>query len=125
MKPGYDGSTFGGNPLAMVSATVAVQQMKRANITRNVAQRGRQLMGGLKSIESSLIRDIRGLGLFIGIDLPSASHVRLLQEKLRTLGINSSLSTRNTVRLMPPTIISKEEVDILLRRLGTAIRSLQ
>jgi acetylornithine/succinyldiaminopimelate/putrescine aminotransferase len=125
MKPGYDGSTFGGNPLAMVSATVAVQQMKRANITRNVAQRGRQLVKGLKSIDSSLIRDIRGLGLFIGIDLPSARHVRLLQEKLRTLGINSSLSTRNTVRLMPPTIISKEEVDILLRRLGTAIRSLQ
>jgi len=125
MKPGYDGSTFGGNPLAMVSATVAIQHMKKANITRNVAQRGRQLMEGLKSIESSLIRDIRGLGLFIGIDLPSASHVRLLQEKLRMLGINSSLSTRNTVRLMPPTVITKKEVEILLGRFGTAIRSLE
>jgi 4-aminobutyrate aminotransferase-like enzyme len=109
----------------MVSATVAIQHMKKANITRNVAQRGRQLMEGLKSIESSLIRDIRGLGLFIGIDLPSASHLRLLQEKLKMLGINSSLSTRNTVRLMPPTIITKREVEILLARFRTVIRSME
>jgi len=124
MKPGYDGSTFGGNPLAMASATVAINQMRRANLTRNVAKRGRQLTEGLKDINSPLIQEIRGLGLFLGIDLPSASYVRMLQEKLKTIGVISSLSTRNTARLMPPTIISEREVGILLTRLRTAFASL-
>jgi acetylornithine/succinyldiaminopimelate/putrescine aminotransferase len=125
MKPGYDGSTFGGNPLAMVSATVAIRQMKRANITRNVTERGRQLMEGLKKIESQSVQEIRGLGLYIGIDLPSAHHVSMLQERLKSLGILSSLSTRNTARLLPPTIISKTEVNLLLDKFGTAIASLE
>jgi len=125
MKPGYDGSTFGGNPLAMVSGTVAIQQMKRLNITRNVAERGHQLMEGLKSIKSPLIQEIRALGLFVGIDLPSVDHVRTLHERLKLLGINSSLSTRNTARFLPPTIISKREIDILVKTLRTAIASLE
>jgi acetylornithine/succinyldiaminopimelate/putrescine aminotransferase len=125
MKPGYDGSTFGGNPLAMVSGTVAIQQMKRLNITRNVAECGHRLMEGLKNIKSPLIQEIRGLGLFVGIDLPSVDHVRRLHEKLKLLGINSSLSTRNTARFLPPTIISKKEVDILVKCLRTAITSLE
>ena len=125
MKPGYDGSTFGGNPLAMVAATVAVRQMRNANITRNVAERGSQLIEGLKKIKSPLVQDVRGLGLYIGIDLPSPTHVSMLQEKLKSLGILSSLSTRNTVRLLPPTIISKTEVNLLLEKLRTAIASLE
>jgi len=125
MKPGYDGSTFGGNPLAMVSGTVAIRQMKRLNITRNVADRGHQLMEGLRNIRRPLSQEIRGLGLFVGIDLPSVDHVRRLHEKLRSLGINSSLSTRNTARLLPPTIISKKETDILVKGLRTAITSLE
>ena len=125
MKPGYDGSTFGGNPLAMVSATVAIRQMRRTNITRNVAERGNQLMKGLDRVKTPVIQSIRGLGLMVGIDLPSAGHVRTLQEKLKTQGILSSLHTKNTARLMPPTIISKKEVDILLKSLHTAFASLQ
>jgi len=124
MKPGYDGSTFGGNPLAMVSATVAIQQMRKLNITRNVAERGHQLMKGLRDIKSSLMQDLRGLGLFVGIEFPSASHVKALQEKLKSLGVISSLSTGKTARLMPPTVISKKEVDMLIERLTTSIASL-
>ncbi len=124
MKPGYDGSTFGGNPLAMVSATVAVRQMRRANITRNVAERGTQLMKGLENIKSPLIQSIRGLGLMVGIDLPSVEHVRMLQEKLKTYGVVSSLSTKNTVRLMPPTIISQKETATLLKSLQTTFTDL-
>lgn len=124
MKPGYDGSTFGGNPLAMVSATVAIQQMKKANVTRNVAERGRQLAEGLKNIQSRLVQEIRSLGLFVGIDLPSPDHVRMLQEKLKMFGVTSSLSTGKTARLMPPTIISKKEVDFLIGSFRSAITSL-
>jgi acetylornithine/succinyldiaminopimelate/putrescine aminotransferase len=124
MKPGYDGSTFGGNPLAAVSGTVAIRQMKRVNITRNVTERGPQLIEGLKKIGSPLVQEVRGLGLYVGIDLPSTDHVSMLHERLKSLGILSSLSTRNTARLMPPTIISKAEVDFLLDKLNTAITSL-
>jgi acetylornithine/succinyldiaminopimelate/putrescine aminotransferase len=124
MKPGYDGSTFGGNPLAMVSATVAIRQMQRVNITRNVAERGLQLVEGLKGIRSPLIQEVRGLGLFVAVDLLSAEHVRMLQEKLKTFGVNSSLSTGKTIRLMPPTIISKKEVDFLIGSFRSAISAL-
>lgn len=85
----------------------------------------RQLMEGLKKIESQSVQEIRGLGLYIGIDLPSAHHVSMLQERLKSLGILSSLSTRNTARLLPPTIISKAEVNLLLDKFGTAIASLE
>jgi acetylornithine/succinyldiaminopimelate/putrescine aminotransferase len=99
--------------------------MRRRNITHNVAERGNQLMKGLESVKSPVIQSIRGLGLMVGIDLSSAGHVRMLQEKLKTQGVLSSLYTKNTVRLMPPTIISKKEIDILLRSLHTAFASLQ
>ncbi|RJS89089.1 aspartate aminotransferase family protein [Candidatus Bathyarchaeota archaeon] len=125
MMPGYDGSTFGGNPLAMISATIAIQQMKRLNITKNVAERGRQLMEGLREIKTDLIREVRGLGLFIGIVFPTKGHVVRFQEELKKLGVKSSLSTKNVARFLPPLIISEEEVDFLLDKVKKALKRME
>jgi len=125
MKSGYDGSTFGGNPLAMISATIAIQQMKKQNITKNVAERGKQLMKGLTEIHIDLIKTVRGLGLFIGIVFPSQSHVAKFQKELKKLGIKSSLSTGNTARFLPPLIISEEEIDYLLDKVKKAVTTMK
>jgi len=125
MKPGYDGSTFGGNPMAMISATIAIQQMKKLNITKNVVERGKQLREGLKGIKTTLIKDVRGLGLFIGIVLPSKEHVASFQEELKKLGVKSTLSTDNVARFLPPLIISDEEVDYLIDKVKKAINNIE
>ncbi|MEW6027720.1 MAG: aspartate aminotransferase family protein [Planctomycetota bacterium] len=118
MKPGYDGSTFGGNPMAMVAAYIATRQMREKDITSNVVARARQFNDGLKKLRKQfpkLIGDIRGLGLMIAFDLPSKEAVYKLQELLKEYGVHSSLSTDNAVRLLPPLIISKQEVDFTLK----------
>lgn len=125
MKEGYDGSTFGGNPMAMISANIAIQQMKKMNITRNVAERGKQLMDGLRDIDGALIKSVRGLGLFIGVVFPSKLHVSKFQDELKKLGVKSSLSTANVARFLPPLIINEEEVDYLLQKVKKAISNMK
>lgn len=125
MKAGYDGSTFGGNPLAMISATIAIQQMKKQNITKNVAERGKQLMEGLRDIHTDLIKAVRGLGLFIGVVFPSKLHVTKFQKELKKLGVKSSLSTDNITRFLPPLIISEEEIDYLLDKIKKAVTNMK
>ena len=126
MQPGYDGSTFGGNPLAMVAATVATRQMQRINLTRNVVLRSAQMKKGLQILKQNhpLLRDIRIMGLFIGLDLPSARHVAHFQKIMAELGAKSSLSTEATVRLLPPLIISEQEVEFLLDNMDKALQAL-
>jgi ornithine--oxo-acid transaminase len=105
----------------MISATIAIQQMKKQNITKNVAERGKQLMKGLTEIHTDLVKTVRGLGLFIGIVFLSQSHVAKFQKELKKLGIKSSLSTGNTARFLPPLVISEEEVDYLLDKVKKAV----
>lgn len=121
MKPGYDGSTFGGNPMAMVAAFIAIRQMQEKDLTRNVVARSKQLVDGLKKIRSSLIKGIRSLGLMIGFDLPSREMVSEFQEALKLYQVHSSLSTNNTVRLLPPLIISEDEVNFALKGIERAL----
>jgi len=125
MKSGYDGSTFGGNPMATLSATIAIQQMKKLNITKNVVERGKQLIDGLKGIKTNLIKEVRGLGLFIGIVFQTKEHIITFQEELRSLGVKSTLSTNNVARFLPPLIISEEEVDYLLDKVKKAVSNME
>jgi len=125
MKLGYDGSTFGGNPMATLSATIAIQQMRKLNITKNVVDRGKQLREGLSNIKTNLIKEVRGLGLFIGIVFPTKEHVMTFQEELRKLGVKSTLSTNNVARFLPPLIITEKEVDYLLGKVEKAVINME
>ena len=127
MKPGYDGSTFGGNPMAMVAAYIATRQMREKDITSNVVARSRQLKNGLKKLKKQfpkLIGEIRGLGLMIGFELPDKESVCKMQELLKARQIHSSLSTDKAVRLLPPLIISKQEVAFTLKGIGQSLAQL-
>ncbi|MGC9366289.1 MAG: aspartate aminotransferase family protein [bacterium] len=126
MKPGYDGSTFGGNPMAMVSALIATRQMRRKNITENVIERSTQIEQGFSALQNKydLVKDFRVYGLMIALDLGNEQQVKIMQEKLRDNGIKSSLSTGKYIRFLPPTIISAGEVDYFLNTLDEVIGNL-
>ncbi len=122
MRPGYDGSTFGGNPMAMVAATIATRQMRALNLTKNVVDRSAQLIRGIRELRERypVIGDIRGKGLMIGFDLPSKDWVNRFQREMFGNGVKTSLSTGCAVRLLPPLIISEAETEFLLKAMNSA-----
>ncbi len=121
MKPGYDGSTFGGNPMAMVSAYIATRQMKQLNLTANTVERSKQFSLGLSQIESPKMKGFRTIGLMIGIDLDSPETVARVQEAMKKHGAHSSLSTGATLRWMPPLVITRDETNQVLEAFRKAL----
>lgn len=126
MKNGYDGSTFGGNPMAMVAAMIATRQMRERNITGNVVARSRQLMDGLRKLKEkhTMIGEIRGLGLMNAFQLPTPAHVLRFQQRMADNGVLTSLSTREWVRFLPLLIMTEEEVNFLLNAIDKSLTNL-
>lgn len=127
MRPGYDGSTFGGSPMAMVAATIATRQMKSLNLTKNVVARSIQLNNGLRKLQKkyALLGEIRGKGLMIGFDLPSPECVKQFQKEMAKNGVMTSLSTGATVRLLPPLIISQSDVNFFLEAMDGSLKKIK
>ncbi len=125
MQPGYDGSTFGGNPMAMTAALIATRQMKALDLTPYVVERAEQFANGLSKIDSPLLLNTRTVGLMIGIDLPSSEHVHNVQGVMKEHGAHSSLSTGATLRWLPLLVITAEEVQQVLQAFTAALNSLE
>lgn len=118
LRPGEHGSTFGGNPLACAVARAALRVLIEEGMIENAAVMGEYLMRGLKSIRSPWIKEVRGKGLLIGVELvPEAGGARRFCEKLMTRGLLCKETHENTVRFAPPLIIKKEEIDWALERI--------
>jgi len=126
MQYGYDGSTFGGNPMAMTAALIATRQMRELDITQNVVRRSKQLFAGLEKLKRkhAAIGTIRGRGLMFGFALGSAKNVAQMQNALRELGVKASLSTGEFIRFLPLTIISEGEVDFFLDKVDQTLNRL-
>jgi acetylornithine/succinyldiaminopimelate/putrescine aminotransferase len=116
MKSGYDGSTFGGNPMAMVAAMIATRQMREKNITKNVVARSRQFSKGLKALKAKYagIGEVRITGLMLAFELPSVRDVSRFQSEMKKNGVKVSLSTGKFVRYLPPLIVTEGDIDFLL-----------
>jgi acetylornithine/succinyldiaminopimelate/putrescine aminotransferase len=116
MAPGYDGSTFGGNPMSMVAAMIATRQMREKNITKNVIDRSEQFLKGMQELkkEFDFIGEIRVTGLMIAFELTSDEMVDEFQNLLRKHGVKASLSTGNIMRFLPPLIVTENDVEFLL-----------
>ena len=108
LAPGLHGSTFGGNPLACAAALAALTVIEQEDLPGQAAAKGAYLMEELKSIESPLIREVRGLGLMVGIELKQkvAPYLQALQDR-RILALNAGLTT---IRLLPPLVITHEQL---------------
>ncbi len=108
-KPGDHGSTFGGNPLAAAVAREALRVIEDEKLPERSARLGAMLMDKLKTIRSSRIKEIRGRGLFIGIELNEKA--RPYCEALKNKGLLVKETHENVIRLAPPLVISEEELD--------------
>ncbi len=111
-EPGDHGSTFGGNPLACAVAREALKVIVEENLPQRSAELGSYLLEELKKIHHPHIKEVRGKGLFIGIELyPEAGGARKYCEQLQELGMLCKETHEHVIRIAPPLVISKEEVD--------------
>ncbi|MDK1028141.1 MAG: aspartate aminotransferase family protein [Anaerolineae bacterium] len=116
---GLHGSTFGGNPLACAAANAALQVMEDEDLARQAEEKGEYLMDKLNELNTPIIREIRGLGLMIGIELKQkvAPFMKALQDR-RILALNAGLSI---IRLLPPLVITYEQIDMLVDALSDVL----
>lgn len=121
-KPGDHGSTFGGNPLAASVGMEALNVLMEENLIERSAELGRYMLEQLRTIKSPLVTDIRGKGLFIGIAIdPKKAPARAVCLKLLELGILSKETHETVVRLAPPLIITKEQIDDAVQKIKTVL----
>jgi len=116
--PGDHGSTFGGNPLACAVGIASLEVIVEERLPERAAELGRYFMERLNKIESPYVKEIRGKGLLIGIEIKKEyGTARPFCEKLAKLGILSKETHHQVIRLAPPLIINKEEIDWALERI--------
>ncbi|MBW2458931.1 MAG: aminotransferase class III-fold pyridoxal phosphate-dependent enzyme, partial [Deltaproteobacteria bacterium] len=122
-QPGQHGSTFGGNPLSAAVAVAALDVMVDENLSDRSARLGSYLMGQLHPVlESPHVKEIRGRGLFVGIELkPEAGGARRFCEVLMEDGLLCKETHESVIRLAPPLVITKEELDWAVERVKRAL----
>lgn len=125
-NPGDHGSTFGGNPLAAAVGLASLDLLIAERLSENAARMGDHLLRGLLSIDSSLISDVRGKGLLIGVEFaPEKVSARTVCEKLLEYGVLSKDTHGTVVRFAPPLTITREQIDDALSKIAHAIESLE
>ena len=114
-RPGDHGSTFGGNPLGCAIARAALKALVDEKMVENSAELGKYFMDKLKTIKSPDIKEVRGRGLWIGIELKGKA--RPFCEALKELGILCKETHDHVIRIAPPLVITKAEVDWAFARI--------
>ncbi len=111
-RPGEHGSTFGGNPLAAAVARAALRVIRDEKLSERSAQVGEYFMEQLSEIPSPHVKEVRGKGLLIGVELKeSAGGARRFCEALQEKGILAKETHDNVIRFAPPLVIDKETID--------------
>lgn len=108
-QPGDHGSTFGGNPLGAAVAQTALAVLVEENLIQQAADMGDYFMAQLRQINSHVIKEVRGKGLLIGVELHEAA--RPYAQALLARGILAKETHRNVLRFAPPLVITKSEID--------------
>jgi ornithine--oxo-acid transaminase len=122
LQPGEHGSTFGGNPLACAIARTAMRVLVEEKMVENAAEMGEYFLAGLKTIRSAHIKEVRGRGLMIAMELlPDAGGARRFCHQLADKGMLCKETHENTIRFAPPLVITREEVDWALERIDAVM----
>ena len=112
LHPGEHGSTFGGNPLACAVARAALRMLVEEGMIENAAKMGVYLLASLRAINSPIVKEIRGRGLMVAVELlPDAGGARKYCEALKDRGILCKETHSHTLRIMPPLIITQSQID--------------
>lgn len=109
LTPGSHGSTFGGNPLGCAVARAALKVLREENLTENSAAMGEYFLEKLQTINNPHIKEVRGRGLFIAVELDEAA--RPYCEALQKEGVLCKDTHTYVIRIAPPLIITKEQID--------------
>jgi ornithine--oxo-acid transaminase len=118
-KPGDHGSTFGGNPLACAIARAALDVLVDERLFERSAELGAYLLDRLRGIRSPRIKEVRGRGLWIGIELTEPA--RPYCERLKDDGLLCKETHNTVIRLAPPLVIAREEIDWAIERLSRVL----
>ncbi len=124
-QPGDHGSTFGGNPLACATTRMALKVLVEEGMIENAAKMGDYMMEKLRGIASPYIKQVRGKGLLIGVELhKEARGARRFCEALMKQGVLCKETHAHVIRFAPPLIIQRAEIDFVLERFQSVLASL-
>ncbi|NUB24927.1 ornithine--oxo-acid transaminase [Azospirillum brasilense] len=122
LKPGQHGSTFGGNPLACAVARAAMRVLVEEGMIDNATAQGAYFLEQLGAIRSNVIREARGRGLMLAVELhPEAGGARRYCEALRARGVLAKDTHDHTIRIAPPLVITREQVDWALEQFDAVL----
>jgi ornithine--oxo-acid transaminase len=125
-RPGEHGSTFGGNPLACAVARESLRVIKVERLVQNAAKMGAYFLGRLKTIRSRHIKEARGQGLLIGIELNrEAGGARRFCEALKEAGLLCKETHEHVIRFAPPLVIAKRDLDWAFDRIAATFARLE
>jgi len=124
LKPGQHGSTFGGNPLACAIARAALKALTEEGMIENSAKMGERFQKGLTDIRSNIIKEVRGRGLMLAVELvPEAGGARKYCEALKERGILAKDTHGDTIRIAPPLVITADQVDWAVEHFAAVLAS--
>ncbi|MCZ6727325.1 MAG: ornithine--oxo-acid transaminase [Acidobacteria bacterium] len=122
--PGDHGSTYGGNPVAAAVGRAALKALVEEGMVENSARLGAYLLERLRAIDSPHVAEVRGRGLWIGIELvPAAGGARRFCEALQDLGVLCKETHDHVIRVAPPLTITRDEVDWAVERIERVLTS--
>jgi ornithine--oxo-acid transaminase len=122
LKPGDHGSTFGGNPLACAIARAALRVLTEEGMIENAAEQGAYMKAGLESVRTEAVKEVRGRGLMIAVELhPEAGGARRYCEALARRGILTTNTHDHIIRISPPLVIKRKEVDWAIDRISQVL----
>ena len=121
-KPGDHGSTFGGNPLAAVVAIAAMAELESRNLAENSRVLGERLLKGFQTLHESLIEEVRGRGLLVGLEVRDGIDTQKLQDAFLKNGILTKETRHRTFRFAPPLTVDAALIDEILDRVATALK---
>ena len=124
-KPGDHGGTFGGNPLACAAVYATLATIKSEGLVEKVAQKGEYFIGELQKLQAkypALVKEVRGRGLILGMELTKEG--RPVVEHCLANGVIINCTAGSVIRIVPPLIIRKEELDLVVAALGKALAAM-
>jgi ornithine--oxo-acid transaminase len=125
LKPGEHGSTFGGNPLACAVARTALKVLVEEGMIENAARVGARLAAALGGVRSDAVKDVRGRGLMLAIELhPEAGGARAVCEALQGRGLLCKETHAHTIRVAPPLVLTDSQSDWIAEQFDAVLRKL-
>jgi acetylornithine/LysW-gamma-L-lysine aminotransferase len=120
LPSGVHGSTFGGNPLACAASRAVLRAMADADLPGRAARLGEQFMADLRALQSPLVREVRGWGLMVGVEL--RQHVTPFLQALMERGVLALPAGSSVLRLLPPLVIEESDLETVVEAMREVLK---